>query len=260
MENIIPALTLIFGAIVGCVVVRLMLHARAHRAFDDGKANAATEIAARQERVAAKDRELQDLHSTIEVAGRRQQELLEAIRQEAEKRSAAEQSASRIPSLEQQLLRSHEENQSLRSSLAALETRLQHQESAAQEKLEMLLNAREELTAQFKALAGDLLDEKSRIFSEQSKSNLNVLLNPLAEQIRGFEKKVEEVYDKESKQRFSLENEIKQLRDLNVQISQEAINLTNALKGQSKTQGTWGEIILERVLEMSGLVKDREYQ
>jgi DNA recombination protein RmuC len=86
------------------------------------------------------------------------------------------------------------------------------------------------------------------------------LLGPLGDKIRDFQKKVEDVYDKESKQRFSLENEIKTLRDLNTRIGQDAINLTNALKGQSKTQGAWGEVILERVLEMSGLVKGREYE
>jgi len=81
----------------------------------------------------------------------------------------------------------------------------------------------------------------------------------LGDKIRDFEKKVEETYDRESKQRFSLEKEIKTLAELNQQVSREAGNLTNALKGQSKTRGNWGEIILESILEKSGLTKDREY-
>jgi DNA recombination protein RmuC len=114
-------------------------------------------------------------------------------------------------------------------------------------------------TKEFENLANKILEEKSKKFTEQNKINIDLLLKPLGEKIRDFEKKVEETYDKESKQRFSLEKEIKNLADLNQQISKEANNLTNALKGQSKTRGNWGEIILESILEKSGLVRDREY-
>ena len=86
------------------------------------------------------------------------------------------------------------------------------------------------------------------------------LLKPLGEKIKDFEKRVEETYDRESKERFSLAKEVRDLQTLNVRISQDAVNLTNALKGENKTQGTWGEVILERVLEKSGLEKGREYE
>jgi len=117
----------------------------------------------------------------------------------------------------------------------------------------------EKLRIEFKNLANDILEEKSKRFTEQNKVNITEVLKPLSEKIKEFEKRVEETYDKESKQRYSLETEIKRLHDLNQQISKEAHNLTQALKGQSKTQGTWGEIILESILEKSGLVLDREY-
>jgi len=117
----------------------------------------------------------------------------------------------------------------------------------------------EKFRIEFKNLANDILEEKTRKFTEQNKTRLDEILKPLSEKIRDFEKKVEETYDKESKERFSLGREIKNLADLNQQISREANNLTNALKGQSKTQGNWGEIILESILEKSGLMKDREY-
>ena len=117
----------------------------------------------------------------------------------------------------------------------------------------------EKFRIEFKNLANEILEEKTQKFTEQNKIRLEEILKPLGEKIRDFEKKVEETYDKESKQRFSLEKEIKQLAELNQQISQEANNLTNALKGQSKTQGDWGEIILESILEKSGLTRDREY-
>jgi DNA recombination protein RmuC len=114
-------------------------------------------------------------------------------------------------------------------------------------------------TIEFKNLANEILEEKSKKFTEQNKVNLNDILKPLGEKIKDFEKKVEEVYDKESQQRFSLKEEVKRLAELNQQVSKEANNLTKALKGESKSQGIWGEIILESILEKSGLVKDREY-
>ncbi len=112
---------------------------------------------------------------------------------------------------------------------------------------------------EFKNLANEILEEKTLKFTEQNKIKLDEILKPLGEKIRDFEKKVEETYDKESKQRFSLEREIKNLAELNQQISKEASNLTNALKGQAKTRGNWGEIILESILEKSGLTLDREF-
>ncbi|MBN2613521.1 MAG: DNA recombination protein RmuC [Bacteroidales bacterium] len=114
-------------------------------------------------------------------------------------------------------------------------------------------------TVEFKNLANEILEDKSKRFTEQNKINLNEILKPLNEKIKDFEKKVEETYDKESQQRFSLKEEVKRLAELNQQISREANNLTKALKGEAKSQGMWGEIILEGILEKSGLVKNREY-
>jgi DNA recombination protein RmuC len=115
------------------------------------------------------------------------------------------------------------------------------------------------LEADFKNLANQILEEKTQKFTDQNKTKLEEILKPLGEKILSFEKKVEEAYQKESNERFSLAKEIKRLAELNQQVSQEASNLTQALKGQSKTRGNWGEIILESILEKSGLVKDREY-
>ncbi len=112
---------------------------------------------------------------------------------------------------------------------------------------------------EFENLANKILEEKSTKFTVQNKENIDQILKPLNEKIKEFEKRVEETYDKESKQRFSLEVEIKKLYEANLQITKDATNLTNALKGQAKTQGNWGEFILESILEKSGLVKGREY-
>jgi len=112
---------------------------------------------------------------------------------------------------------------------------------------------------EFENIATKILDEKTQKFTKQNKENLETILKPLGENIEKFKKKVEEVYDKESKERFSLGREVEKLVELNHIISEEAHNLTNALKGSSKTQGDWGQMILENILEQTSLVKDREY-
>lgn len=114
-------------------------------------------------------------------------------------------------------------------------------------------------SSEFKLLADQILEDKTQRFTKMNQENLDRILKPLGENIQQFQKQVQEVYEKESKERFSLGNEVKNLRELNQTISQEAKNLTEALKGQAKTQGNWGEMILESILEKSGLVKGREY-
>ena len=117
----------------------------------------------------------------------------------------------------------------------------------------------EKYTAQFKNLANEILEDKSKRFTEENQKNMKLILEPLNNDIKDFKKKVEETYEKENKQRFSLEEKIKDLVVLNQQISEEANNLTKALKGQRKTQGDWGEMILENILQQSGLTEGREY-
>ncbi len=132
------------------------------------------------------------------------------------------------------------------------------QEKLDQQKKE-IEKIQERFQAEFKNLANEIFDEKSKKFTEHNRAKLDEILNPLHEKIKGFEKKVEETYDKEAQQRFSLKEEVKRLAELNQQVSREASNLTRALKGDSKTRGNWGEMILENILEKSGLEKDREY-
>lgn len=128
------------------------------------------------------------------------------------------------------------------------------------EKLGLLEAAREQMKHEFSQLAQHIFDEKGKKFTEQNQTNLTQLISPLREQIKTFEKKIQDTYDKESHDRITLFHEIKHLKDLNQQISKDALNLTQALKGETKTQGTWGEVILERVLSLSGLEKGREYE
>jgi DNA recombination protein RmuC len=114
-------------------------------------------------------------------------------------------------------------------------------------------------TKEFENLAAKILEDKSRRFTEQNKENLDTILNPLKEKIAEFEKKVSDVYVNETRERAALAEQLKNLNELNRQMSEEAVNLTRALKGDSRSQGTWGEFILESILEKSGLVKGREF-
>lgn len=145
------------------------------------------------------------------------------------------------------------ENASLKKHNENLQS---HIESREKEFAEM----QKKLTSEFKNLASEILEEKSAKFTEQNKANIDEILKPLNEKIKDFENKVNETYDKESKERFSLEREIKNLFELNKQMTQDAKNLTNAIKGQSKVQGNWGEFILESILEKSGLIKGETFE
>lgn len=142
---------------------------------------------------------------------------------------------------------------------AALEAELREQQDSHQQRLTDLQGSRDELRAQFAELAGKIFDEREQRFAESSQQRLGQLLDPLKERIQSFEKRVEESYQQEARERFSLGKELERLQQLNQRLSDEATNLTQALKGQ-KTQGNWGELILERVLEHAGLEKGREYQ
>lgn len=122
-----------------------------------------------------------------------------------------------------------------------------------------IVNLQEKFSKEFENLASKIFEEKSTKFTIQNKENIDSILRPLNEKIKDFEKKVEEVYVNDSKERATLFQQIKTLHELNQQMSKDATNLTNALKGQTKTQGNWGEFILETILEKSGLVKGREY-
>jgi DNA recombination protein RmuC len=151
------------------------------------------------------------------------------------------------------------EQQRLTAQLAELTTTLEAERKQGAEKLALLSEAEQKFSASFESLANRILEEKSQRFTEQNKANIGQILEPLRTKIHEFQAKVEEVYVQEGKDRSALAEQVKQLMGLNQQLSQEANNLTLALKGSSKTQGNWGEMVLERVLEDCGLRKDLDY-
>ncbi len=218
--------------------------------------------------------EVKKQHTTL-------QEELIATKEELKVRVEAFQELSRnyasikikAESLSEQLAKQVDENGQLKADVRTLQAALSEskergvefdkenkylRESLDKQKAE-IEDLGKKFTNEFKVLADGILEDKSKRFTELNQTNIEQLLKPLGENIQIFQKKVEEVYDRESKERFSLGKEVEKLVVLNQKISEEANNLTNALKGQVKQQGNWGEMILESILEKSGLVKDREY-
>jgi len=163
-------------------------------------------------------------------------------------------------------LHGRRELEQVRVRLADVEARRDQEKLAAQEQLALLEQSRTVLSREFELLANRIFDSKQATFEsrqatlqQQNKQNLEGLVSPLREQLQQFRQKVEQVYDTENRERASLITEIRLLKDLSLQVSEDAGNLANALKGDNKTQGNWGEVILERILEQSGLQNGREY-
>ena len=162
--------------------------------------------------------------------------------------------------MEKRWIQEQSNSQQLSVQLAEQKARSEEALKASDEKLELLQDAKQEMLVQFRDLANQVMEKNSASFSEEQQKTLGSVLDPFKQQLSEFRKRVDHVYATESKERVSLLNEITSLKALNQQITEEASNLTKALKGDRKAQGNWGEVILERVLEASGLQKGREYE
>ncbi|MDR0954012.1 MAG: DNA recombination protein RmuC [Rikenellaceae bacterium] len=152
----------------------------------------------------------------------------------------------------EKLLEHTRANASLEATNRALREKLESQ-------TDEIARIQKEARLEFENVANRILEEKSKRFTETNRESIGNLLKPLGENLDKFRQKVEETYDRESKERFSLTHVVKELAQMNQRISEEANNLTNALRSNNKVQGNWGEMILENILEQSGLQKDREY-
>lgn len=181
--------------------------------------------------------------------------------------STIESQAGRIEQLQQERVILQERSDSLardtsllNMQVSELTTVLEAERKQSQEKLQLLIDAREQLADQFKSLASEILEDKSKRFAEQNQANIGALLGPLKTQIHEFKAKVEDIHLKDTEQQATLKAELNQLKDLNRQITEEAHGLATALKGQSKMQGNWGEMVLENILDRSGLRLGKEYR
>ncbi len=251
------------GALLGWLLNQLRLSARLQ-----------TETAAQQQELSRVQNQLEQASIRLKEANeqvvRQEQKIIELTQRcnksELELATAAEQIEqkkqlqTRIEQQEQRLLELQDNLRHEHAIAADLKARLEASQQETTEKVALLREAKEQMKLEFQSIAQQLLEEKSAKFTLQNKTHLGELLTPLREQLGDFKKKVEDVYDKESRDRVSLLQEILSLKELNTKMSADAINLTRALKGDAKAQGNWGEMVLERVLEASGLQRGREYE
>ena len=191
--------------------------------------------------------------------------LIQKALNESERQRAVNEETIRLKTEENKRLQDELAQNLVLSNLRAVEVaKLKTLNDNLTEKLENqqseIENQQKRLTAEFENIANKIMKQRSDEFSASNQKNIGDLLNPLKEKIQLFEKKVDETYDKELRDKISLKEEVRKLTELNARVSEEANNLTKALKGDVKKQGNWGEIILERVLERSGLTKGQEYE
>lgn len=205
----------------------------------------------------AASRQLNALKAQLHLQASHQEDLLQAEKRQAatalEQLKEENQRIQRqVESTTQQYVETSRQVASLQAEKRALEEKLEHQK-------EEMAELHKQFNLEFENIANKIFQQKTESFNKLSAESLSSLLKPFGENLNEFKHQVAEVYDKESKQRFSLEDKIKELVQLNKQISDEANNLTRALKGDSKAQGNWGEMILESILENSGLREGEEY-
>lgn len=255
------------GFIAGIVLAVLLVRSRNSRLIELGKSESKADLAILKER----DSEREKVVLSLQQLSNEQKQLISQLETEkgridkdlavaAEKNEQIAEFENKLEKKNQNLEELRHSNANQKATIAELNTRIEEEKSKLEEQRNTLLLAKKELSDQFKTLAQEIFEEKGKKFTEKNQTELASLLSPFREQLKEFRKKVYAVYVNEAKERASLKNELENLQALNKQISQEAINLTRALKGDVKVRGNWGELILERVLEQSGLRKGVEYE
>ncbi len=231
-------LFLIVGLVLGIVIAFL---------FFKGKQNSGADTALLDSKINELDKQNAVLKTQIDAASNENQKIVLEFRLEKERL---------MVDVEKYRTELNAANNRIEGSIEKFKAQDEKYKTLKEE----LETVHKKYSNEFELIANKILDEKSQKFTDQNKTNLDIILNPLKEKIKDFEAKVDKAYKDESAERITLKTEIKHLIDLNKQISEDANNLANALKGENKTQGNWGELILEKVLERSGLVKDQEYR
>jgi len=255
--------------ILAAAVVSLLLFAwlgrrAAQAAREQGRRDRDAELAvACQERdreralAVALQGEIGALRERVQAGERR---LLELSTEAASLRTRADDLGTRLTEATRDRESAQGELARLSSAHAALQARAAEQEQAAADKLRLLGEAEQRLREAFQNLAQQILEDKAQRFREQNAEQLGGLLDPLKTQLKEFRETVQRTWADEQKERGALAQEIHSLRQLNQRIAEDAVNLTRALKGDARAQGAWGELVLERVLELSGLEQGRNYE
>ncbi len=203
--------------------------------------------------------QLVDIKAQLHAAHQHSHELQQALSSAQQDAAALREKTRYFDELQQQSLRKDEQLSVYAKDTTELKTRLEQERKNFAEQLALLQNAKAELAKEFENLANKIFESKQQQFSVNSKTLLDTTLDPLKLQLSEFRKKVEDVYEKENADRNRLSGQVLELQKQAQKIGEDAVNLAQALKGNTKTQGNWGEVVLERLLEESGLQKGREY-
>ncbi|HPU53524.1 MAG TPA: DNA recombination protein RmuC, partial [Burkholderiaceae bacterium] len=280
--NLLLGLALLaIGVLLGALVHWLATRGSAARAVEAALAQATlaqdaevarttsalnAKLAGLEERILHRDAEHTRLQQAFDELQQRQTALRDTLDDSSNEVAGLRERASRLPELERKLMEAaallsaeRAEVQRQSNSNVELTTRLEAEQGRTGANLALLNEARDTLSNQFKTLADEILETKSKRFAEQNIQSLGTLLDPLRQRLADFQTKVDDVYVKESKDRSALAEQVRQLMELNQRVGQEASNLVEALKGSSKVQGDYGEMLLERTLEFAGLVRDVHY-
>ena len=268
MEITTLIIGLVIGAVLGAVILYLLLNSGSVPRKDFEQLN--NSFIRNNSDLENSGREISKLTESIQAekqVNQQQTDLLNELNNQLAKISA-ENNAQNLRIEAQQTL-NQEQNKEIRelqnekNNLIAIKSELSAQNESLmarfEEQKDEIIKLQEAAKNEFKILANEILEEKTKKFTATNQENLDLLLKPLGENLESFKKRVNEVYENETRERTSLNTTIKMMMEQTSKISQEANNLATALKGQTKTQGDWGEMILERILEDSGLTKDREY-
>jgi len=266
MENYFLITAVVAGAFLGAAVVWLTMRKQVAAVKLRLRSEAEFTIASLEDQLESRQQDLLEQRSITDSLSRRVEEQLAALSQKSVEIARLEEKSSKIHTLEEQLRINNlkfdqlaGEKGEFAQENARLKEQLKSERAKLEENMAVLNEAKESLKVEFQNVANQIFEDKSKRFADQNRANLDTVLGPFKDQIKAFEQKVTDTYEKEGRERFSLMKEVQRLQDLNQQISEDAENLTRALKGDSKTQGTWGEMILERILEESGLRKGVEY-
>lgn len=256
------------STVAGMLLALWLSRRRARSAFSEGMTRQAEkdgiERVLLEERLDVRDRELVRSETSLKTANLRYAELEDRAREltaeHARAASEAEQFRERLTAVQAELAIARSELTGVTSRETELRTRLEETRRAFEEKEALFAETGTALKQEFKLLANKIFEEQGESFAKRNQSQLEGVLSPFREQITEFKARVEQVYHTESKDRASLLTEVRNLQRASEKINQEAENLTRALKGDKKLQGNWGELVLERVLEQSGLRRDHEYE
>ncbi|WP_137905009.1 DNA recombination protein RmuC [Chryseobacterium sp. 2VB] len=268
MEMIYLIIGLVAGGILGAVILYFALKSSmVSRSSYDALNTLSIKNQSDLENSNQKIQELNQIISEEKEANMLQQDLLDDLKNEFSKISAEYSSLNiqfqELKQINQRQTSQIETHILEKQTLFAKNSELSAKNEGLQQSLdtqkEEIVKIQEDSKLQFENLANKILEEKTEKFTTLNQNNLKNILEPFQEKIADLKNRVNEAYEKENKERFSLAEKVKELAELNQQISEDAKKLTRALKGESKTQGNWGEMILESILEKSGLVKGREY-